>query len=431
MHVGTTAVACEREPLRAPFGFKGRTVTELWQVATRLDVDDGISGFGLGTQSPLWSDAALFERLGESESNRAMLRLTEFALRECEGESFEHPFELFDRLYPRVLQQGRSMLDLPGLRPTFALNALVAVDNAAWQLLAATHGFQSFDDLIPNSCRPALPARHASVGNIPLISFGTPVSEAVQAVSRGHAVLKIKIGSDPGRNGRQDEMLEWDCQRISELHTALRDFRTPATTTGAVAYYLDANSRYDSLERVQRLLDHCARIGALDRILLLEEPLSEDSDVDVSDLPVRVAADESAHSIADVVRRIDAGYTAIALKPIAKTLSLSLRMAAEAHRRGISCFCADLTVNPILVDWNKNVAARLPVLPGMNTAVFESNGFQNYRDWPRMQSHHPLPGATWRDAGEGYYLLDQTFYAEAGGILRPSPHYRDLLAPSP
>ena len=88
-------------------------------------------------------------------------------------------------------------------------------------------------------------------------------------------------------------------------------------------------------------------------------------------------------------------------------------------------------MNPILVDWNKNVAARLPVLPGMNTAVFESNGFQNYRDWPRMQSHHPLPGATWRDAGVGYYLLDQTFYAEAGGILRPSPHYRDLLAPSP
>ncbi len=421
-------MAYEREPLQAPFGFKGRTVSELWQIATRLDVEGDISGFGLGTQSPLWSDAAIFERLGEAEANRAMYWLTQFALRECTREPFDHPFELFDRLFPRVLQHGRSMLSLPGLRPTFSLNALVAVDNAAWQAHAIANRVKAFDDLIPSSCRPALPGRHSCIGNIPLISFGTPVSEAVAAARGGHAVLKIKIGSDPGRNGRQDEMLEWDCRRISELHTALRDFRTPATANGAIAYYLDANSRYDSLERVQRLLDHCASIGALESVLLLEEPLPEDSDIDVRNLPVRVAADESAHSVADVTRRIDAGYTAIALKPIAKTLSLSLRMAAEAHRCGASCFCADLTVNPILVDWNKNVAARLPALPGMNIAVFESNGFQNYRDWTRMRSYHPLPGTTWLEAGDGQFLLDETFYAEAGGILRPSPHYRELLS---
>jgi len=326
-----------------------------------------------------------------------------------------------------VLAYGNTLLGHGRLRPTFALNALVAVDNAAWQLHAATRGIESFDALIPPDCRAAFTERHAKVGNIPLLSFGSTVAEAVEAARLGHSVLKIKIGSDPGKNGDQEQMLRWDCNRIAELHTALRDFTSEETSHGRIAYYLDANGRYDSPDRVQRLLDHCARIGALDRILLLEEPFPEDSDQDVSALPVRVAADESAHSVADVMRRIDAGYRAIALKPIAKTLSLSLQMAAAAHRRGVPCFCADLTVNPILIDWNKNVAARLAPLPGIKSGVFESNGAQNYRDWKRLQGYHPLPGSSWIEPSRGQFSLDDSFYAAAGGILLPSAHYRSLV----
>jgi len=43
------------------------------------------------------------------------------------------------------------------------------------------------------------------------------------------------------------------------------------------------------------------------------------------------------------------GYGAITLKPIAKTMSMSLKIAQLAYERSIPCFCADLTVNPILV----------------------------------------------------------------------------------
>ena len=46
----------------------------------------------------------------------------------------------------------------------------------------------------------------------------------------------------------------------------------------------------------------------------------------------------------------------MALKPIAKTLSMSLKIAAAAARRGVPCFCADLTVNPVLVEWNRAAA---------------------------------------------------------------------------
>jgi len=59
--------------------------------------------------------------------------------------------------------------------------------------------------------------------------------------------------------------------------------------------------------------------------------------------------------------RIALGYGAIALKPIAKTLSMSLKIAALAHERNVPCFCADLTVNPTLLEWNKTLAARMEI----------------------------------------------------------------------
>src|SRR5690606_22546683 len=109
------------------------------------------------------------------------------------------------------------------------------------------------------------------------------------------------------------------------------------------AYYLDANGRYDSIERVMRLMDHADKIGALDQILLLEEPFPEEVKLDVARLPVIVAADESAHSDHDCLERIALGYRAIALKPIAKTMSMSLKIARLAHEKNVACFCADLT----------------------------------------------------------------------------------------
>src|SRR5205823_2145486 len=138
---------------------------------------------------------------------------------------------------------------------------------------------------------------------------------------------------------------------------------------------------------------------------------------DVRDIPVRVAADESAHSDREALQQMDSGYGAIALKPIAKTLSMSFKVARLAHERGVSCFCADLTVNPILVDWNKSVAARLAPLPGMGIGAMEANGFQNYRNWAQMESYHPCAGASWTQPKNGIYELDEDFYARSGGIF--------------
>lgn len=172
-----------------------------------------------------------------------------------------------------------------------------------------------------------------------------------------------------------------------------------------------------------RLIGAIEKMGALDRIVLLEEPFAEECEIDVSDIPVRVAADESAHSDEDSLRRIQMGYTAIALKPIAKTMSMSLRIAKLASEHHVPCFCADLTVNPVLVDWNKNVAARLAPLPGVKIGVMESNGAQNYRNWEAMKSYHPCAGASWIDPAGGIFRLRDDFYTHSGGIFGIGEHY--------
>jgi L-alanine-DL-glutamate epimerase-like enolase superfamily enzyme len=426
IRIAKTALGVEREPLIAPFGFKGRYLTEIWQTAALMESENGRKGLGLGTQSVLWSDASVFAEHSESESNGLMRDVTAYALQSMEGACFDDPMSLLDNVLPAAHEHGRSITSNPDLRLTFTLNSLVAVDNAAWQLYCAENGIAGFDEMFPSESRSALSCRQSEVACIPLMSYGVLLDEIIKAVDQGHFLLKIKIGSDPDKDGDPDKMLEWDVARLASIHAELRDRESAYTDTGHVLYYLDANGRYDTKDRLLCLLDAAGKMGALDRVVLLEEPFPEESEIDVSDIPVRIAADESAHSDKDALARIEMGYTAIALKPIAKTMSMSLRIAKLAAERGIPCFCADLTVNPILVGWNLNVAARLAPLPGLKVGVVESNGAQNYRNWDQMVSYHPSFGAPWIGPVDGIFHLDDDFYARSGGILEVSPHYLAL-----
>ncbi|HEX2861840.1 MAG TPA: enolase C-terminal domain-like protein [Lacunisphaera sp.] len=426
IQIAQAEAAYEREPLSTPFGFKGQTITEIWQSVAGLRDAHGHVGVGVGVQSVLWSDAAVFAARGEASGNELMFQLSTQLLRLAVGRSFQRPEQLFDQLLPDALEQGRRLTQRPDLRTTFVLNAMVAVDNAAWQLFARNAQEADFDALI-SPYREAVGQRHDRLAAIPIISYNTPLAAIRALVEGGSFILKIKIGSDPARDDDRAKMLAWDCARLSEIHATVQGIHTDHTANGHVAYYLDANGRYDSVGRVHRLLDHCAAIGALDRIILLEEPFPEEFSVDVRGFPVRVAADESAHSVADVEARIEAGYGAIALKPAAKTLSLSLRMAAAAQARGVPCFCADLTASPLLLDWAKNVAARLAPLPGIAMGAIEANGSQNYARWEQLQAFHPCPQGSWLNARQGLFQLDESFYRNAGGILLDSPHYSSLV----
>src|SRR5690606_41716176 len=95
----------------------------------------------------------------------------------------------------------------------------------------------------------------------------------------------------------------------------------------------------------------------------------------------------------DAAARIEMGYTAFAVKAIAKTLSMTMKIAQLAYEHSIPCFCADLTVNPILVEWNKNVAARLPGFPGISVGLQEATAHQYYKNWGKMVTDQPMPRA--------------------------------------
>ena len=224
---------------------------------------------------------------------------------------------------------------------------------------------------------------------IPLVTYATPIEEVRRLAAEGYFFFKIKIGHP----GAQDEMLARDCERVSAIHEALRDVRTPDSESGKACYYFDANGRYERKDTLLAFADHLAKIGAIDQTAIVEEPFDEMNEIDVHDVPLRIAADESAHTVSDAERRMDMGYRAMALKPIAKTMSMSLRIAAAAARRGVPCFCADLTVNPTLVEWNRAVAERLPQFPGLgDLGLLESNGAQNYRNWEKMLKDVPQGG---------------------------------------
>jgi len=301
---------------------------------------------------------------------------------------------------------------------------MVGIDNALWLLYAKENGLETFDEMIPEKWKPAVSEKNKVVASIPLIAYTTPVNEVKQAVEDGYFFMKIKLGQP----GTQDEMLEKDKSRLTQIHDAIGHYYTSHTENGRLPYYFDANGRYEKKETLLKFLEHARKIGAFDQILLVEEPFPENMETDVRDIPVRLAADESAHTDADVIKRIEMGCKAIALKAIAKTLSMTLKMANAAKLNNIPCFCADLTVNPILIDWNKNIAARLDPFPGLGTGLLETNGHQNYKNWKLMESYHPFPNASWRSTSKGVFLIDDDFYSKSGGIFKESNHYLSMVS---
>ena len=413
----------EREPLIRPFGFKGGYMTEIWQTASMIESESGVRKVGLCSQSVLWSDASVFAAHSESGGNALMYAMTEYALTLLKGRSFNNPMDLLDEILEPVYDYGKKITNNNKLRETFALNALVSVDNAAWLLYAKENNIDSFDDMIPGEYKETLSHHHDKVASIPLMAYTIPINEISKAVDDGYFFMKVKIGQP----GTQEEMLEKDKNRLSEIHKAIGHVTTGHTENGKIPYYFDANGRYEKKENLLKLLDHADKIKALDQIAVIEEPFPEDKEITVGDIGLRIAADESAHTDKDAIKRIEMGYNAIALKAIAKTLSMTLKIARVAHEKNVPCFCADLTVSPVLVEWNKAVAARLAPFPGLNMGLLETNGHQNYMNWDEMISYHPYPNAPWRKTREGLFFLDQDYYQKSGGIFKDSIHYMNLF----
>jgi L-alanine-DL-glutamate epimerase-like enolase superfamily enzyme len=422
--ISSVGCAFEREPIIRPFGFKGIYQNEFWISAALVETASGIRHAGLQTQSLPWSDMAVFLAHSEDDGNMLIVNTLKYALNLIKGQTFTSPIELQDAILADVHKYGRSITGAENLRMTFTLSSMVALDNALWMVYARENGFKNYDEMIPQEYRKALGYRNNLVAHVPLMAYAIPLEEITRAVDQGYFFMKIKIG----RPGTQEEMLEGDKQRIEAIHKLIGQRETPYTSDGKIPYYFDANGRYEKKETLERLLNHAKKIGMFDQIAVIEEPFPEEADIEVGDLGVRIAADESAHTEEDVLKRIGMGYGAIALKSAAKTLSMTLRMAKAAHEKNIPCLLADLACTPILVDWNKNVAARLKPFPGLkDMGLLESNGHQNYVNWEALVSYCPYPGGSWIRSKDGLFHLGREFYEKSGGVLESSKHYLDLF----
>jgi L-alanine-DL-glutamate epimerase-like enolase superfamily enzyme len=411
----------EREPYLRPFGFKGQFDYSTWFTFVCLESVSGIKKVGLHNQSVLWADAKIYDAFSNFGGNCLMFSVTEKALQLLKNCSFYTPIDLLENIFPEVYAYGKRISENRNLRKTFILNALVGIDLAAWLLFAEEHGLSAFEELIPGNYKTAFSFKHNRIACVPLISYAVPVEELEQMAESGFFVFKIKIGNP----GKQEEMLEKDKARISAIHQRIGNLTTPYTRDGKIPYYFDANGRYEKRETLNKLLDHTRKIGVFDRILILEEPFPEEEEYYVNDFGIRIAADESIQTEEDARIRIQMGYSAFALKPIAKTLSQTIKIAQVAKNNNIPCFCADLTVPPVLVEWNKAVAARLEPFPGLDMGILEMNGFQNYRNWDKLMNCHPFPAAPWVEPKNGIFYLDKDYYTKEGGIFQFSRHYLD------
>nr|WP_121273235.1 mandelate racemase/muconate lactonizing enzyme family protein [Pedobacter schmidteae] len=418
-----TGSAFEREPLIRPFGFKGGYLTELWQVASKLDAASGHGKIGIATQSVLYGDADLFATCSETEGNALMYKVVNEALELIKQTPFISPVHLLDTIFPELLKRAKKITRKTDLNLNFVYNALVSADNAAWLLYAAENGYQTFDEMIPQDYQKGLSHRNNKVAIMYQVPYGMPMQDLKDAAAAGYFVFKIKTGYP----GSQAEMLQRDMERLTQVHETLKNLRTTQTESGKLIYTMDANGRYERKELLMRYLDHARKIGAFEHILFYEEPLTEQNDEDVGDMGLPMAADESVHDEVAALRRIEQGYGALVLKGIAKTLSLSMKIARLADEKNIPCLCADLTVNPILIDWNKNLAARLQPFPGVGMGFMETNGDMNYQNWKNMLGYHPLATASWTKPKNGVFELNEDYYARSGGIFEAAIHYSQMF----
>ena len=423
MRIAETQLEIQREPFARPFAFKGSAFHEKWNMVVRLRDGLGNEAVGIGGLAVLWSDPDVFGAHTEVGGNLLQASILEFALQHVTDRDYADPPSMLGDVLPHAFAYGRAITGRDTLRLTFALIALVALDNAAWLLFAKENNVSTFDGIIPPWAEQHLSHRQEAVATVPAVGYTLPMEELEDILNAGAYVLKIKMGQ-PGDHA---EMVAKDKDWLTWIHDLARTHRSSMTDSGNVLYYLDANGRYREQEGMRDLLNHADRIGALDRVILIEEPFDESVDVDVTGLPACFAADESVHTIDDIRRRAEQGYRALALKPAGKTMSLAFEMVRAGADLGMECFVADNGCVPLLVEWNKNIAARLPSFPGLKGGLMESNGPENYGTWKRLLSEYPLPDAGWLSPVDGAFRLDSEYYARSGGIFETPPSYARLL----
>src|SRR5258706_14283961 len=96
----------EREPLVRPYGFKGGSISEIWQTASQMQSESGNKRIGLCSQSVLYSDPGVFASHSEAAGNALMFALSDKALHMIKQTNFATPIDLLAKIVPWVMAEG-------------------------------------------------------------------------------------------------------------------------------------------------------------------------------------------------------------------------------------------------------------------------------------------------------------------------------------
>ncbi len=118
-----------------------------------------------------------------------MYKLTIEALGLIKCKTYDSPIHMIDRILDDVHAVGIQLTQNKNLLKTFALNALVPVDNAAWLLYAKQNNISSFDDLIPEEYKVGMSHKNYKVASIPSVSYSTSESELEELAREGYFFL--------------------------------------------------------------------------------------------------------------------------------------------------------------------------------------------------------------------------------------------------
>jgi len=206
------------------------------------------------------------------------------------------------------------------------------------------------------------------------LTTGTPEHAAAQAArahARGFRTLKMKVGGAP---------LAHDLERLSRA----------AAVAPEAEFILDANASLAAEEAIRLL----RALGALrDRVVLFEQPTSADDLAGlraVREAGVRVAADESACTLADLERVIDArAADVINVKIMKSGVVTALDMALGARAAGLELMIGGLVETRLAMSTSACLAGGVGGFSyvDLDTPLFIAEdpfrgGFSD--DWPRL-----------------------------------------------
>ena len=324
-----------RVPLRAPFKTAVRTVEAVETVVVRIRTDTGHTGFG---EAP--ATAAI---TGETCGSIIAAISDVIAPRLLGGE-----IDTFNDLLQRV--------DSALVRNS---SAKAAVEIALFDLFAQRHGAPLYRLL--GGGTPSLSTDVTiSVGGVDAM-----VSDALAAIDRGYAALKIKIGLDP----------ETDLDRVRALHAAV---------DGRAQLRLDANQGWTPKQAV-RTMQRLEGAGILPE--LLEQPVRADDLDGLKFVTERIAtpvmADESVFGPQALIELIRVRAADIVNIKLMKSggLSNAIRMADIAALHGMACMIGCM------------LESRISVTAAAHLAIAKSQAFRYVDlDGPALCAENPVEG---------------------------------------